>query len=128
MGQSNIELAREGYAAMSRGDLEALAELLDPEVKWHGGNPDDEYACHNRQQALAWMRRRPARRAGPLPELIDVVEAGDRVVLIMQPAPSAEDPQPQRTANLTTIRDGKVVEMVHYEDAADALAALGPAD
>jgi ketosteroid isomerase-like protein len=28
-------------------------------------------------------------------------------------------------ANLTTLRDGKVVEIVHYPDAADALAAAG---
>ena len=30
-----------------------------------------------------------------------------------------------QTANLTTFRDGKVIEMVHYADAADALAAAG---
>jgi len=28
-------------------------------------------------------------------------------------------------ANLTTFRDGKVIEMVHYPDLEDALAAAG---
>lgn len=64
--------------------------------------------------------------AGPLPELVDVVEAGDRVVVVMAPRPSDADPQPGRTANLATFRDGLVIEMAHYDDAAEALAALGP--
>jgi hypothetical protein len=29
------------------------------------------------------------------------------------------------TANLTTFREGRAVEMVHYPNAADALAAVG---
>lgn len=125
MSESNAELARRGFAAISRGDYDTIAELLDPDVKWHAGDPTAEGACVNRNQALMWMRRRPERGAGPLPELVDVVEAGDRVVAIMQPPPSDDDPSPRRTANLTTFREGKVVEMVHFDDAADALAALG---
>ena len=121
---SNAELARHGYAAIVRGDFDAISKFLDPDVKWHAGDPAD--GCQNRAQALAWMRGRGDRQAGPLPELVDVVESDNQVVVILQPHPSDEDPQPQRTANLTTIRDGKVVEMVHYDDAAAALAALGP--
>jgi ketosteroid isomerase-like protein len=123
---SNADIAREGFAAIARGDFDAVTSFLDPDVKWHGGNPAD--GCQNRRQALAWMRGRPRRGAGPLPELVDAIEAGDRVAVIMQPPPSADDPAPQRTANLTTFREGKVIEMVHYANAADALAALGPAD
>lgn len=126
MSPSNAEIARRGFAAIERGDFDAIAEFLDPGVKWHAGDPEE--GCQNRTQALGWMRGRAQRGAGPLPELVDVVEAGERVVVVMQPPVSAEDPAPQRTANLATFRDGKVVEMVHYDDAAAALAALGPAD
>ncbi|HUY59606.1 MAG TPA: nuclear transport factor 2 family protein [Solirubrobacteraceae bacterium] len=126
MTDSYAELARRGFDAVAHGDFDTIAELLDPDVKWHGGDPAE--GCQNREQALRWMRSAPRRRQGPLPELIDVVSAGERVVVIMQPAPTAEDPAPQRTGNLATFRDGKVIEMVHYDDAADALAALGPAD
>ena len=126
MPKSNAEIARQGFDAIACGDFDAITEFLDPDVKWHGGNPRD--GCQNRKQAIAWMRGRPGRKAGPLPELVDVVEAGDSVVVIMQPPASRDDPEPQRTASLATFRDGKVVEMVHYDDAADALAALGPAD
>jgi hypothetical protein len=33
----NIALVRQGYAAFSRGDMTALAELLDPDVEWFVG-------------------------------------------------------------------------------------------
>ena len=122
---SNADIAREGFAAIARGDVDAISAFLDPDVKWHAGNPAD--GCQSRGQALAWIRGRDARGVGPLPALVDVVEAGDRVAVIMQPHPSEDDPAPSRTANLATFRDGRVVEMVHYEDAAAALAALGPA-
>ena len=122
----NADIARAGFAAIARGDFDAITEFLDPDVKWHGGSPAD--GCQNRRQALAWIRGRGERKAGAVPELVDVVTAGDRVAVIMQPAPTGEDPEPRRTANLATLRDGKVVEMVHYADAAEALAALGPAD
>jgi ketosteroid isomerase-like protein len=119
---SNADIARQGFAAIARGDFDAISEFLDPEVKWHGGTPAD--GCQNRKQALAWIGGRGGRNAGPVPELVDVVEAGDRLVVIMQPAPTDADPQPLRTANLATFRDGRVIEMIHYADAAEAMAAL----
>lgn len=126
MSQSNAEIARQGFAAIARGDLDAIVEFLDPAVKWHAGNPQD--GCQNRGQALDWIRGRGERGSGPLPELVQVVQAGDRVAVVMQAPASADEPEPQRFANLATFRDGRVVEMVHYDNADDALAALGPAD
>lgn len=123
MQESNAEIARQGFAAIARGDVDAIADFLAPDVRWHGGNPED--GCQNRRQALARMRRAAGRQAGPLPELVDVIENGDRVVVVMQAPARPDQPSPQRTANLTTFRDGKVVEMVHYADADEALAALG---
>ena len=121
MQPSNCELARQGFAAAARGDFDVIAQLLDPDVKWHGGDPTAAGSCQNRRQALEWIRAAPARRGGPLPELVDVVEAGpDRVVVILQPAGA-----PTPTANLTRFRDGKVVEMVHFDDPAAAFAAAG---
>ena len=124
MPQSNADIARQGFAAIERGDVDAIAEFLDPHVKWHGGDPQD--GCQNRSQALAWIRGRPQRGAGPMPDLVDVVDAGDRVVVVMQPQATADDPEPQRSANLATFRNGRVVEMVHYDNADDALAAVRP--
>ncbi len=121
MSQSNVEIARRGFEAAMRGDLDAIGELLDPEVKWHGGDPSAEGACGNREEALAFMRR--ARSRNPMGELVDVIDAGDRVVVVIRPHERAE-----LRANLTTFRDGKVIEMIAYETPEDALTAAGMPD
>lgn len=66
--------------------------------------------------------RRPQRR-GP-GELVEVINAGDRVVVITQPPPSGAEPEPLR-AQITTFKDGKVIEMVGYDTVEDALDAAG---
>ena len=118
MSKANVEVARRGYAAIARGDLDAVAELLAPDVKWHGGDPDAEGACRNRNEALAFMRNRAMARMG---QLVDVVDAGDSVVVVMQPPPQDGETPPRR-ANVTRFRDGQVVEMIAFESPEAALA------
>ena len=86
MGESNVERVRRGYEAVMRRDLDALAELLDPAVRWHAGDPDAKYACHNKDEALQFMRQNWLRGGSP-GELLDVVDAGEKVVVIMRRAP-----------------------------------------
>jgi ketosteroid isomerase-like protein len=116
---SNVELARRGWEAVQRGDLRVIERLLDADVKWHGGDPSA--GCQNRTQTLKWIRGSTRRQ--PFAELVDVVGAGDKVAVIM--ARPSEDGGKELFANLSTFRDGKVVEMVHYADANDALEAVG---
>jgi ketosteroid isomerase-like protein len=107
---------------LRRGDLDVLRELLDSEVKWHGGDPSASSACQNREQALEVIGQAGSRRG--VGELVDVLDAGEKVVVIMRP-PSVEGERAGLVANLTTFRDGKAVEMVHYPDPEEALAAAG---
>jgi ketosteroid isomerase-like protein len=122
MTETNVELARRGFEAAVIGDFNVLGEFLDPDVKWHGGDPSAVGACQNREQALEFMRRAQSRRR--IGELIDIVDAGDKVVVIMRPASETGEPAAV-SANLTTFRDGKAVEMVHYANPEDALTAAG---
>lgn len=122
MSVGNVQLARSGYEAAARGDLEALREFLDPEVKWHGGDPSAPGACSNREQAIEFMRQARGRRG--IGELVDVLDAGDQVVVIMRPE-SEDGEEAALSANVTTFRDGKAVEMVHFPNPEDALAAAG---
>jgi ketosteroid isomerase-like protein len=124
MAESNVELVRQGWEAALRGDLDAIRDLFDPDVKWHAGDPSAAWACRNRDQALGFMGR--AQERGPLAErvkLVDVVDAGEKVVVVTRRG-AAGGPE-QLSANLTTIRNGRVVEMVHYPDADDAFVAAG---
>lgn len=119
MSAENVELVRRGYAAAAAGDLSTIRELLDPDVKWHGGNPAD--GCQNRAQTLRFMQRPGALGLG---RLLDVIDAGDRVVVVLQPRDPHGATLPPR-ANVTTLRDGRVVEMVAYETPEAACAAAG---
>src|SRR3954451_20836867 len=121
MAESTVQLVRRGFDAALRGDLEAIGALLDPCVSWHGGDPWAPGACHNRRQALAFMRQSDVIRGGRF-ELVDVIAAGEKVVVIMRPPSDTDTPAPA-VATVATFRDGKVIEMVHYPDAEDALAA-----
>lgn len=122
MPSTNAELARRGYEALVRGDFEAVREFLDPDVKWHAGDPTAYGSCGNRTQALEFMRAARARQG--VGELVDVIDAGEQVVVIMRPR-TEEGPERGLTANVTTFRDGKAIEIVHYPDPDDALAAAG---
>jgi ketosteroid isomerase-like protein len=121
MSESNAQIARRGFDAMLCGDLKVIAEMLDPDVKWHGGDPSS--GCQNRAETLEFMRNALARR-GPDIELVDVIDAGDKVVVIMRPQ-GPGDQRDEPVANVTTFRDGKVVEMVAYPDPEEAMRAEG---
>jgi ketosteroid isomerase-like protein len=121
MTESNVDLARRGFHAALRGDLDTIADMLDAQVKWHGGDPTAEGSCQNRDQALSFIRQSPVIGGGRV-ELIDMIGAGDKVVVILRRAAAGNEPA-ETVANLTTFRGGKVVEMVHYPTAEDALAA-----
>jgi len=121
MSTANLELARRGYEAILRGDLRAAGALLDEHVRWHWGDPEAEGACRNREQALAFLAG--PERTGP-GELVDMIDAGERVVVILRPPPIDGQPAPLR-AQVTTFRDGRVVEMVGFSTVEDALASAG---
>lgn len=115
---TNVEIARRGYAAIARGDVDAIREFLDPDVKWHGGDESAPGACRGSDEVVRFVER--ALRGGPIPELVDAIDAGERVVMVLRP-----HGEPSRLrANVTTFRAGKAVEMVAYESPEAALAAV----
>jgi ketosteroid isomerase-like protein len=122
MSSTNVELTRRGFEAMKRGDFSRIGALLDEDVKWHAGDPTAQFACQSRRQALAYMQR-PGRRG--LGELVDVIDAGDRVVVITQPPPEDDGTPAELHAQITTFRDGRVTEMVGYPTVEAALSAAG---
>jgi ketosteroid isomerase-like protein len=117
MTENNAERARRGFEAAARGDFGAVEQFLDPDVTWHGGDPSARGSCHDRVEALEFIRRAHAR--GGIGELVEVVDAGEQVVVILRP-PAGE----RLVANLTTFRDGRATELVHYADPDEALAAI----
>jgi ketosteroid isomerase-like protein len=130
----NEQLAHDGYEAVMRGELEALEDLLAPDLTWHWWE-HGPWDCHSREEALAVIRERVAQRAiGELKEVTEIDPGRVLVVTRMRPDSEigSEDlglpPGHTETANVITFRDGKVVAMHDYRTRAEALAAIRKAE
>src|SRR4051794_25308661 len=125
MAATDVELLRHAWEAFARGDLTGATDLLDPNVRWYGaGDPDAEGACHNRDDALAFIQR--ALADGVTAEPLDIRDAGDRIVVVLQThTPPGWGDQPEPHGELVTVRDGKVIEMVVCPSVDEALLAAG---
>ncbi|MBA2516463.1 MAG: nuclear transport factor 2 family protein [Solirubrobacterales bacterium] len=125
MTHSDADVLRSAWDAFARGDVDAAAKALDPQMRWYAaGEPDAEGACHNREDAVAFIRQ--ALVSGLTADLLDVREAGDKLVAIVHThAPPEWERSPEPHGELVTVRDGKVMEMVVYETVDDALVAAG---
>ena len=124
MTDRNVELVRRGWDAAGRGDLDAVGRLLAPDVRWHGAG-DDHSGCHTRAEALQFIRE--ALAAGVRVELVEAREVGDgRVLALLQRIDDGQNDSAERRpphGEIVTVRDGRIVEMVVYPTADEAIAA-----
>jgi len=112
----NEQLARNGYEALMRGDVEVVEDLMAPDLTWHWWE-HGPWDCHSRDEAIALIRERMGQRA--IGELTEATEVADgQVVVVMRTAQDSD------SATLVTFRDGKVVAMHAYRTRADAFNAV----
>ena len=120
MSTELMELARGGLVAWQRGDLSALAEMLDPDVEllwWEPGQWD----CRGKDAVVKLLSERSA--AGETDGNIDLVDAGgDRLVVSRIPTPS-NGAATGRPSTLVTFNKGLVVRMRQFRSLDEALAA-----
>jgi ketosteroid isomerase-like protein len=126
----NEQLAREGYEALMRGEVEVVKNLLAPDLTWHWWE-HGPWDCHSREDAIAVIRDRLDQRAvGELTEVTEVEP--DQVLVVSRTRPDSEvrpedlglAPDHLETANLITFSDGKVVAMHDYRTKAEAIEAV----
>jgi ketosteroid isomerase-like protein len=114
--------ARSGLQAWLRGDVQALAELLDPAVEllWWGPG---EWQCRGKGQVVALLTERASE--GPLAE-VDIVDVDDSTLLVERRETVLDGPEAgYRPATLVQFRDGRVVRMQQCRSREDALATSG---
>ncbi len=97
--------------AFETRDLFALAEILDPDVRW-GGPEDTPQTCHNREDVLAWYGGLYGR--GFRAEVIGVTVEPDRIVLALDVIrPNGET---TRNQQVFTVAGGLIVDIRDHID------------
>lgn len=121
--------AMEGVAAQIRlaleaGDLTAFSESFDPNVTW-GATDAPRPTCQNRDQVLAWYER--GRQSGVEAQVSDIAIHGDKLLVsLVVHSTQAADQRGGSTLRwqVLTVRDGRVVDIVGFDDRSDAVARL----
>jgi ketosteroid isomerase-like protein len=113
--------ARCGLVAWQRGDLTALAELLDPDVELMWWTPGD-WDCHGKAEVLALLTERV--NAAP-PAEVDINVVDESRVLVERRHAALDGPEAGlRPATRVRFRAGRVVQMQQYRSRDDALADI----
>jgi uncharacterized protein len=131
MSRENVELVRRAYEAWNRGDFDAAAEYLDPEIEWRTPpNIPEAGTWHGRdevgERVAAFLESWEELHAG-VEELID---AGDRVVALVRFSGRGRGTGlavegTSVDATVWTLREGKAVRIEMYGGTAEALEAVG---
>ena len=125
MASSMDEIAAQVRLALAAEDLSAFADLLDPDVTW-GAPGARNPTCKNRNQVVAWYRR--GRDAGVRGGVFDVEVLGDRLLVSMSVQGTRNARERGGAAlrfQVLTIRDGRIVDIVGFDDKAEARSHAG---
>ena len=132
MSQENVEILRGILSEMARGNFWALGPFLDPEVEWiwapefQGIVGEKVFRGPEGVEAATREFFEPWERYTL--EAEEFIDAGDSVIVVSHGRGRSKRGGPDvehGTAAVWTLRDGKVVRMIGYDDRADALEAAG---
>ncbi|MGD0054623.1 MAG: nuclear transport factor 2 family protein [Acidimicrobiales bacterium] len=106
--------------ALEGADVDAFAQLLDPNVRW--GPPDaPSPPCRNKEQVLSWYRS--AASEGARAQVVEMDVIGDRVVvelLVQRAAKGTPRGEPSPRWQVYTLRDGLIVDIVGFDTRSEA--------
>jgi ketosteroid isomerase-like protein len=134
MSRENVEIVRSALTALADHGVDALAELLHPEINWRAmeGAPDDVGEMHGKEAARRyvedWLETFDDFRT--IPE--ELLDAGDDCVVgvlhVSGRAKISGISTELRYAALYTLRDGKIARVREYANRDEALEAVGLAE
>ena len=129
MSEENVETVRRAYAALEDGGVEAVIEVLDPEIVWEDLDALPGAATYRGHDGFREAFRRFYEAWGDLsftPE--EFIDAGDVVVVAHRwrgAGKSSGTPVDTIVWNVVTLRDGKITRRRAFQDREEALAAAG---
>jgi SnoaL-like domain len=115
IGQENLETVMiDFFGALRRGDFEAAAVLLEPDVRWQGLR--EEWVCHGREEVIDTFRWGLEQRREI--DALEFTRSGEQIVLGAR-GPNigpGEDPLGQ-IFSVFTLRGGRIVRNRRLSDA-----------
>jgi ketosteroid isomerase-like protein len=128
MSEGNLELIRRLYRAMDARDVEAAAELADPEVEWIPDKRVGEPPIRGRDEVIRFFEERAEMFGEIRTEIERLSDVDDKVLAFIHVTGSGVSSGAGfdiRIAHLWTLRDGVVVRGEGYGDRDQALEAAG---
>jgi ketosteroid isomerase-like protein len=131
VSRDNVKIVREAFKAFLERDLEKAAQLVDPEVEFHGtvGGLQEGQIAHGpseidemfeAEDLEAWEERRL--------EAEEFIDAGDDVVVLLHEYRRGRGSGVEletKTAVVVAVSGGRVVRIQGYMDRNAALQAAG---
>ena len=131
MSGENVEIVRQAVGAFLEGDQEKTAQLVDPEVEFHGtvGGLQEGQVAHGQSEIdqtfeaedlEAWEERRL--------DAEEFIDAGDEVVVLLHEYRRGRGSGVEleaETAVVVAVSGGRVVRIQGYLDRDAALEAAG---
>jgi len=120
----NLEVLLAAYQRAGQDGVDAVVDLLDPDVEWIAVEPG-RWDCHDREQVLETFRHQYDH--GVRADFGQPIEAGDKIILDVRPYRRDEHGKQtgERLWQVLTMRDGKIVRIQDYIDQAAARQAAG---
>jgi len=126
MGQAEIDELRRGYAALNRGDVSVVVELLDPELEGHEPGHSPEAGTHRGRDGFerflrGWLESFEGFRVEPE----RIVERGDDLIVVVRQTGAGRSSGVEvetRLVHVWTVANGRAVR---WEAVPDVEAALG---
>ncbi len=130
MCNENEWIVREAFLAYDRGDVARMMDFVDPDLDWTYLDPGQEdpqpQICHGRGELEKALRRQA--ELGLRAQLEEVVAAGERVILVMR-TPGIDEHRhrqaDERTFDVVTVRDGRIVGLHACRDRGEARSLAG---
>jgi ketosteroid isomerase-like protein len=120
------ELIRLAYAAYSRGEVDAVLDLMHPDVEWHPPPTSvDPHPLQGREAVRDYLA--PDFFEDQTAEPIEVIEEGDRIMVVARVRARGRESgvEIDGTAfHLWTVADGRAARFAAFVDREQAFAAF----
>ena len=122
-------MARRGYQAFARRDLDAVLELFHPEIEAHDPPEMPDAAIHRGHEAIRRDWEQTYELFDDFSIVVEkLVDCGDEVVAYLRYRGRGSESGAEvdaRIAHVWTVRDGKAIRLRQFLDPDQALEAVG---